>query len=268
MTLIAHVSDLHFGKEIMNRTAALKKQFETISPDLIVITGDLTQRATLRQYRSARQFLQCLHFDHIAVPGNHDLPLHRLYERFKHPWKQWNRFIGASTEPIYRSTNLLVTGLNTVSPMGHKLNWSRGRITKKRLLQGISGIDTDGTQMVKVVALHHPLWLPERYRYRKTAGNSKLALKTFREGGVDLVLSGHIHTGFVKLKSGTILCGSGSAVSNRLKTGQKNEFNIISVNRYMIEIQNMVWETSDFQAAGKQRFKKDGKDWRLTHKQF
>lgn len=261
MTLIAHLSDLHFGKEILKRKGALKTLLEKTSPDLIVITGDLTQRATLRQYQASQEFLQDLPTDYLAVPGNHDLSIHRLYERFQNPWKKWELFINKETEPVFQTENVLLMGLNTVSTKGYKLNWARGRIKEEQIQQVTNRMDTNAASAINVLALHHPLWLPEKYRHRKRVGNSIIALKAFRRGGLDLILSGHIHHGFVKLKSGIILCNAGSAFSRRLKSGQKNEFNLISLKKTDIQIKKVAWTTDDYQLTGKWQFKKTDGNW-------
>jgi len=79
---IAHLSDLHFGRH--NETAAerLLTDISELQPDLVVITGDLTERARHWQFAAARAFLEKLHYPTIIIPGNHDVPLYDVIQRF------------------------------------------------------------------------------------------------------------------------------------------------------------------------------------------
>ena len=62
MGTIVHLSDLHFGRVDPKIVAPLVRTVETAAPDLVVVSGDLTQRARGGQFREARRFLDRLTF--------------------------------------------------------------------------------------------------------------------------------------------------------------------------------------------------------------
>jgi 3',5'-cyclic AMP phosphodiesterase CpdA len=81
MRVLVHLSDIHFGRVNPSLLAPLVKTINEIEPDLVAVSGDLTQRARSHQFREARAFLDSLPQPQIIVPGNHDIaqPLLALF---------------------------------------------------------------------------------------------------------------------------------------------------------------------------------------------
>src|SRR4051794_36608811 len=100
--LVLHVSDLHFGRIQPGLPEALLNAARTIAPDLVVVSGDLTQRARIAEFQQARAFLDRLPFARIVVPGNHDVPLHNLYQRFFERLLRYRTYITEDLAPVYQ----------------------------------------------------------------------------------------------------------------------------------------------------------------------
>src|ERR1700736_241441 len=101
MRTIVHLSDIHFGRTDHATIAPLIEAVTGMRPDLVAVSGDLTQRARTVEFRDARAFLDTLPKPLIVVPGNHDVPLHNLYARFVQKLEKYQRFISRDLEPSY-----------------------------------------------------------------------------------------------------------------------------------------------------------------------
>src|SRR5215217_5454714 len=124
---VVHLSDLHFGREDRRVVAALVAEIARLSPDLVAVSGDLTQRARRRQFERARAFLDALPFPRLVVPGNHDVPLFNLVARLLNPLGGYRRFITADLQPVFIDPMLVVVGMDTTRPSTLK----SGRIAER-----------------------------------------------------------------------------------------------------------------------------------------
>src|SRR5687767_1345106 len=111
MRIIAHVSDLHFGRTDAALVTGLHAALTNLSPTLVVISGDFTQRARDREFVQARAFLEQLSAPWLAVPGNHDIRLYDLYGRFIRPLQGYKRYISPNVEPLYSDAELTVVSV-------------------------------------------------------------------------------------------------------------------------------------------------------------
>ena len=96
MRLIAHISDLHFGRHDPSMVDGLVHSLDQNRPDLVAVSGDLTQRARHTEFTAARHFLDRIGRPIVVVPGNHDVPLYAVHRRFLQPYKKFNRHIAPS----------------------------------------------------------------------------------------------------------------------------------------------------------------------------
>src|SRR5918999_2781193 len=117
MKKIVHLSDLHFGRIDAGLVGPLVEAVNEVEPSLVVVSGDLTQRARSEQFKEARDFLDRLPKPQVVVPGNHDVPLYDVYSRFARPLDKWRRFISEEVEPVYEDEELVVAGVNTARPL-------------------------------------------------------------------------------------------------------------------------------------------------------
>jgi 3',5'-cyclic AMP phosphodiesterase CpdA len=264
MRKIAHLSDLHFGAIDPAAVEAAERAVEAASPDLVVISGDLTQRARSAQFREARAFLDRLPKPQIVVPGNHDVPLWNVFARGWTPLTKYRRIVTDDLIPFYGDSEIAVLGLNTARSFTIK----DGRLNSEQLAAAKAAFAEAAPQAVKIVVTHHPFDQPEAEHEGDIVGRARLAIDAFTALGVDLILSGHLHltrTGASTTRypgSGTLLVQAGTATSFR-RRGEVNSFNLIEIEHGSALIRRLDWDPArgDFAEAAFERFKKTGAAW-------
>lgn len=241
MTIIAHLSDLHFGAEDPAVVAALAADIATDPPDLVAVSGDLTLRARHREYEAAARFLRALPAPVLAVPGNHDVTPHDPIERFADPWGRWRRHLGAETEPAWRDAQVAVLGLNTARRGGLYLNWARGHVSRARLAGVEERLAALPEGLFRVVVAHHPFVPPALAPGARRVGNADAALAAFARHRVRLVLSGHLHLPDIATIGGVTLVQGATATSHRLR-GTPNAYHRIVIEAGEARVTTRVWD--------------------------
>ena len=227
MTRIAHISDTHFGTEDAPVCASLKNELLREAPDLVVLTGDITQRARPEQFRAARAFLDNLApIPLLALPGNHDLPLFDLFTRILQPYRYYQRYICSTLAPVWQGPEVAVLAVNSTRVLRHELGALPNKMVRE-VRQHLRMLP----QPFKVVALHHPLAVIEHDDRRNRVRGADEALNTWIEAGADLFLGGHIHLPYcIPVGSESrqaIVLQAGTAVSTRRRNGYPNSFHLV-----------------------------------------
>jgi 3',5'-cyclic AMP phosphodiesterase CpdA len=249
---ILHISDVHFGPPHLPRLAegVLELAAER-HPSLVVVSGDLTQRALPEQFRQARAFVDRFAAPVLAVPGNHDVPFHkpphRLWMRFLAPFRQYRRHFSPELEPIYRDDEMIVVGINTA------FGWTLkdGRIKLRRLLELGELLAGVPEPVFKVVVAHHHLIPPPNFGSQRVLTNAYEAIDLFSSVGVDLILSGHQHQSYIgnseefypKGRPPVVLLHSGTTTSNRGRGSErdKNTCNWIEIGARSLIVSQLRW---------------------------
>lgn len=260
MTRILHISDLHFGRSVAVVVQALLQQVRTLQPDIVVVSGDLTQRAKTSEFKQAAEFLNNLTAPYIVVPGNHDLAAFRFAERLFYPWAKWRKYISNNLEPSIRHTNYQIIGINTARRGGLYLDWSRGRISPRQIAR-IRQFFSHTPQTLNLLVAHHPFWLPTNQQHRGLVMGSDTAFQQLKASGLDMILSGHVHLDYCRVVDGRIISHAGTTTSDRLVTGYSNSFNLIEGDPSALTISRYHWEKTEFRYFTKQGFVKQDSHW-------
>ena len=227
MSVLLQVSDPHFGTErppVVEALAALARQQR---PDLLVLSGDITQRARPAQFQAARSFMDRLGVPLLAVPGNHDIPLLDVWTRLRRPYARHVAAFGSELEPVHTSPDLMVVGVNTTRARRYKHGEVSG-LQIDRVARTLAGARAEQLRVVVVhqpVAVTHPEDLPNRLR------GHVAALQRWAAAGADLVMGGHIHLPFVMALPGLArpmwAVQAGTAVSSRVRKGAPNSVSLL-----------------------------------------
>jgi 3',5'-cyclic AMP phosphodiesterase CpdA len=272
MRTIAHISDVHFGREDPAIVEGLLMAVAQAEPDLVVVSGDLTQRARKKQFRAARAFLEQLPaVPQIVIPGNHDISLTSMVDRAFKPFKRFKKYIADDLEPYFEDEELAVAGINTV----RKTTVNDGRIKQRVVKIACDQLSGAAAGKARVIVTHHPMDVkPGDWKHR-TVSRARAAMKQFGECGVDLFLSGHLHSGRTietsaryKLKGyAAVVVHAGTAVSTR-RRGEPNAWNIVRVegveaDRGRIDVEPLHWNGKKFQPQPVERYRKGEDGWAL-----
>lgn len=244
MKTIAHISDLHFGKELPAVADALAADLAAQNPTLVVASGDFTQRARRAQFAAAQEYLARLPQPQLVVPGNHDVPLFDVARRFLSPLTRYCRYISDDLNPTYCDDQLLVVGLNTA----RSFTWKNGRISVAQIAALQGRFATAGLR-VKVVVTHHPFLPPPGDAGIDLVGRASQAMQVLDACNVDLLLAGHLHRGYAgdirthypAARRAMIAVQAGTAISCRTRAAEPNAYNLIHVDRKLITIEVRTW---------------------------
>ena len=268
MRRIVHLSDLHFGRVNPDLLGPLTTTIRAIEPDLIAISGDLTQRARSHQFQQARSFLDTLPKPQIVVPGNHDIPLHNLFARFFEPLTKYKRYITDDLQPVYADDELIIIGVNTARSSVFK----GGRINKSQVVRLREKFCSLDDRMVKAIVTHHPFDLPEGHNKRDLVGRAKMAMTGLADCGADLFLAGHLHishTGHTQRYKihghSALVVQAGTATSTR-ERGEANSFNLLRIAHPEIIVERFTWDTltTSFSVSSVDQFKHTSNGWIRT----
>ena len=196
MLTILHGSDLHFGKPFDAEVAAvLRRTIEELSPDLLVFSGDFTQRAKVAEYRAARDFLAGLpDLPTVVTPGNHDVPLYRVWERAFSPLRNYREFISSELDTVTDLPGVRVVALNSTAPLQAIVN---GRLRDRQLLFAAKAFRDLPEGDARVIVLHHHLVSAPDFSSDQVLPGFQRCFDAFSEMKVDLILGGHLHRAYI-----------------------------------------------------------------------
>jgi 3',5'-cyclic AMP phosphodiesterase CpdA len=267
MRKLVHLSDLHFGRVDYRVVEPLVATVTGMSPHLVAVSGDLTQRARSHQFVEARQFLDRLPQPQIIVPGNHDVPLYNVVARFAQPLTKYRRHITEDLEPFYADEEVAILGINTA----RSLTFKYGRINERQIEAIRERMCALDDPVTKIIVTHHPFDLPEGQDEDELVGRAELAMKALASCGADVLLAGHLHIGHTRHTAerykieghSALVISAGTATSARTR-GEANSFNLLRIHHPYIMVERYAWqnETERFALASSEHFEHTPEGWK------
>lgn len=264
MRTIAHISDLHFGRIDEPVVEGLVADLQERSPTVLVVSGDVTQRARRRQYEEAAAYLRRLPGPMIVVPGNHDVPLWDVFRRFLSPLGRYRRYITDDLFPSFSDDELFVLGINTARSFTRTSGWigdQQLQEVRRRMCSIRSGI-------FKVLVTHHPFIPAPRKPNSDVIIGGEAALGRLEECGVDMLLAGHLHLAYhddvrahhPARRRSVLSVQAGTATSTR-RRHEPNAYNWITVSPRLVTVSVRVWNGTRFEESLVTRYERADREW-------
>jgi 3',5'-cyclic AMP phosphodiesterase CpdA len=271
MARIAHLSDIHFGAHDPRIVAATEAWLQARQPDLVIISGDFTQRARIEQFKAASAYLNRLRrAGHrlLLVPGNHDIPLYDVATRFMAPLHRYRRYIEHTLCPWFENEDVAVLGLNTA----RSLTIKDGRINHDQIALMHKRFGAVPPGKTRILVTHHPLFampIGKGGELSEAVGHHDDAVVAACEAGVHIALAGHFHRTYaeaarkmVEKAGASLVIQAGTATSTRLRNDEPQSFNWIHTNGGAeLELQVIVWDGAGFQRGDHIRYRFEGTNW-------
>ncbi|OYT99244.1 MAG: DNA repair exonuclease [Burkholderiales bacterium PBB1] len=264
MTTLLHISDTHFGTEqppVVEALAALAAQ---LAPQLLVVSGDITQRARAAQFAAARRFIDRLGLPFVSIPGNHDLTVLNPLKRLLTPYTGYQGTFGDELEPVHESAGLLVQCVKTTRWWRH----IEGEVNAAQVQRVAARLRKARAEQLRVVVVHQPVHVEGQAESRHLLRGRDAALSSWAEAGADVVLGGHIHLPYVAELTPPgaggariVVAQAGTALSSRLRRDAPNSVNVIrheasDATRFGIERWDFNGERREFQRVNTRSFER------------
>ncbi len=251
---VLHISDLHFGPPFLpDRAEAVHELAERYPPDVVVVSGDLTQRAKREQFRAASAFLERFDAPVVVTPGNHDVPLYRVWERFLQPYRHYRSLVDERLDSVTRLEGMTVVALNS----SRSFTFKNGRLEKEQLTFAARAFGDTPPEDMRVVVTHHHLAPPPDFSNDSVMPGAERALRAFGEQGVDLVLAGHMHRAYIgdsldffpgeEREQGIVIvqCGTTTSARGRGRERFNNSLNYLRTGEGTFRITHYLWRDAE-----------------------
>ena len=258
MSLLLQISDPHFGTEVPAVVQALLRCAHAHCPDVLVLSGDITQRARRAQFESARRFVDRLAIPRVlTLPGNHDVPLFDLFSRVFRPYANYRAQFGAMQAPELDLPDLLVIGVDATRPWRH----TDGELSPSQIEHVAARLRRASPDQLRLVVTHQPLHVIRPEDEHDRMHGHTAALSAWSAAGADMVMGGHIHLPYVRavhehfmtLPRRLWCVQAGTAVSSRVRPEAPNSVHLLRCGTAAPERHGIV-ERWDF-CAQTQEFK-------------
>lgn len=246
---LAHLSDIHFGGEHVDAVAGAKAWIAEHRPDLTIITGDVTREGSPVEFAAAKKWIHGLASEFLVVPGNHDTPYYSLAHRIFAPWTRYQSYFGRLPAGVVQRAGLAIASVNTARGAQLRANWSKGAISRGQAERAVLALKDARPGSLRIVACHHPLIEMIGGPMSGKVHGGRQAAEAFSRGGVDLILTGHVHAPFALPYPGgdgrTWAVGA-STLSIR-ERGVPIGFNCIEVAAECVTVTALAWTGSHFE---------------------
>ena len=244
---IVHLSDIHFGCENTAALDEVRRHILDHPPDLVAVTGDITQAGYPREFAAARDWLDALRCPSLNTPGNHDTPYWSVIGRLTRPFGDYARYVGPDNFEPFTAPGLRAIAINTARGVQPRLNWSKGQARRRDAMEACRRLSAG--EGLKVVICHHPLMEVTGGPMTGRVWGGAAASRVLAEGGVDLILTGHVHAPFghpLPFGDGRTYAVGASTLSLR-ERGVPAGFNVIEADEADIRVTALGWIKTHFE---------------------
>jgi 3',5'-cyclic AMP phosphodiesterase CpdA len=249
MTLrLVHLSDIHFGGEDRDATEAAVAAAHAFEPTLTIVSGDLTLNGLPREFAAARRWLDRLPTPLLVTPGNHDTPYWNIPLRAFTPFGRYRRYIGPADQSLFETPELAVYALNSARGGQLRLNWSLGALDLPTL-ERLTARFAANPKAAKIFVCHHPLIEVEGAPVEAGIRCGDEAARHLAAAGVDLILTGHLHTPFARplpYAGGHSFCCGAGTLSIRTR-GVPASYSTIEIDDATSHVAALTWTGSKFE---------------------
>ncbi len=244
MTRIALLADLHFGSVPAGLASRLHFDLKSAAPDVVVVAGDLTMRSRTREFTESKAWLATLPAPLMLLPGNHDLPVWNVFERFSNPFARYARATGAPLMPVFEDGDCFILGLNTTASWHPHLQWQEGIARRTDVLAAQKLLAAAPPDKLRIVATHHPLFKVRGLPRARPARRFEQALDMLAQERVEVLMHGHLHQQYAlqcrHAQSRFLTVGAPTALSSRVR-GEPNGYWMIdaSPNGYALTLHRL-----------------------------
>lgn len=267
MRKIVHLSDVHFGTADPAVTELVVSKINQLAPHVVVVSGDLTQRAKSEEFKQARAFLDRLPRPQIVVPGNHDVPLYNVVDRFFRQLDKYEKYITSDLTPTFVDDEIAIVGVNTA----RSLTIKGGRINDEQIQFIQDQFARLGDEVLKVVVTHHPFDLPEGHTDDDVVAHAEKAMPMISDFGGDVFLAGHLHVSNIEttaqrydLPNGRValIIQAGTATSARVR-GEPHSFNYLEFEHPFLRVERLECRdlNAGFMLAEDKTYRQTYKGW-------
>lgn len=272
MLTLLHVSDLHFGPPYHEAAGESLLRFaHELGPEIIVASGDFTQRAKPEQFAAAREYLNRLpDVPLVVTPGNHDVPLYRIRERLFDPYRHYRRYISEELDSVLDHPDGVVVALNSTAPRQAITN---GRISRWQLDYAREAFTRAPPGKPRILVAHHHFAPPPDFEGGEVMPKAKRALDAFTAMRVDVIMGGHLHRAYIgnsldvyagyDREHGIVIVQSGTSTSRRgrAREREKNSFNVLKIDQRTIRVTHHMYfdDAEDFLPVSRHIFYRGGR---------
>jgi 3',5'-cyclic AMP phosphodiesterase CpdA len=264
MTALLQISDPHFGTEQPRVVEALLRLVQEIRPAVVVLSGDITQRARRAQFDAARDFVNRMARPVVAIPGNHDIPLFNVVARMFHPYAGFERVFGPNLEPEWEDEHTRIICVNTTRAYRHK----DGEVSAEQILAVAERLESATRQQLRIVVTHQPVHVVRDSEVHNRLHGHHEAIRAWSAAGVDIIMGGHIHLPYIAslqehytdVRRRCWVVQAGTAVSHRVRAHHPNSVNVITrndVSTACVERWDYSAERDCFETTSRQRLSLD-----------
>ncbi len=246
---LVQLSDVHFGSVDLPAAEAAADFTRAWAPDLVVFTGDVTLNGLPREFEAGKAWLDGLPRPLLHTPGNHDTPYWNLVLRALTPFARYRRWIGEPQDGGCDLPGLRVRMINTSRGAQPRPDWSKGAINLDLCEAAARDLAAQDPGALRVVGCHHPLVEMPGAPVSGGVHRGETAARVLAEGGVDLILTGHVHVPFTAAiahpDGHTYAVGAGT-LSTRVR-GTPPGFNLVEADARTITVTAQGWTGSEYE---------------------